>query len=759
MKITILTIVFSSVMVLIANSIFAATLDTCVQPTSIKFSNTSPTEGDQISISVNVKNIGTEDILEDIEVRFTEGDPDMGGLQIGKDVLISGGLTARNSALVTTKWIAGAGNTDIYIIVDPNNKLSESNKDNNRAFKTIQTYPWQGMSVTPTRITGAISKGLRWLREQQKDGTWNSDNGPLPTAYAILAFLCLNPDESNAVVKAGMNYLFNNTQQPFKESNPYDLSMKILSLTSTGNKSKYYNEVVDATRKLLEFNWNDTTYFNSSNIQHAILALYSAELWNVEVEKAQWRRIEDWLIDIQRNDGGWSDIETSSSSGTMTATAILGLKLAGVSPENQHIQSGIKWLDRHFSVVRNPGNNAWLFHYLLALQRAMTIPTEQKMLGNRDWYEQGVMCLITKQLPDGKWHIDPPTNSAKDMANEYCDVMTTSLALMFLIKYNPSSPLPDLSGPTLQPIVFFKTDPQLGDRLEVKATIENISKVDSESAEAIFFDGDPQAGGIQIGTAQAISPLTAGEQVLISTVWTVRSIGIHRIFVVIDTSNSIKESDETNNRLYSDIQVTGDAKADKQEIPSAVKVADRVYKIGNIIVDLNKFEITIQGKVNMQKGLIEYLACAPGGKLHESTLVLDVDPIHLHVALILLGLEPRGDFKFQGDPGSPKGDPVEIWVQWQESESIKQVRAEQLICKTQKEEPMEFTYWIFTGSAIYNNIYLASIDKSLIATYHDPAAIINNPLPEGADDTVYYVNPRIIPNVGTPITMIIKKLE
>ena len=188
----------------------------------------------------------------------------------------------------------------------------------------------------------------------------------------------------------------------------------------------------------------------------------------------------------------------------------------------------------------------------------------------------------------------------------------------------------------------------------------------------------------------------------------------------------------------------------------AVKLGENLYRIGRVTIDIEEREATIRGWINMNAGLIEYLACSAGGKLHESMLVLDTKPIHLQVALILLGLEAKGDFEFQGDPRPPKGDPVEIWVQWKEGERTKRVRAEQMILDSKREKPMQKTDWIFTGSLIHEGRYLAEIEKSLIATYHDPAAIINNPLLEGADDTVYNVNSKVVPKRGKSVVVTIK---
>src|SRR5579872_5526193 len=81
----------------------------------------------------------------------------------------------------------------------------------------------------------------------------------------------------------------------------------------------------------------------------------------------------------------------------------------------------------------------------------------------------------------------------------------------------------------------------------------------------------------------------------------------------------------------------------------AEKIGDDVYRLGKLTVDLKSKTATCHGKINMQRGVVEYFACAPHGKLHESVLEVDVRPLHLQLALILLGLEPEGGLRYQGD--------------------------------------------------------------------------------------------------------------
>ena len=68
---------------------------------------------------------------------------------------------------------------------------------------------------------------------------------------------------------------------------------------------------------------------------------------------------------------------------------------------------------------------------------------------------------------------------------------------------------------------------------------------------------------------------------------------------------------------------------------------------------------------------------------------------------------------------------------------------------------MDRNAWIFSGSVIGEEGLIADIEHNLVATYRDPAAILNNALPTGLDDTVYKVNERLVPPVGTPVTMTI----
>ena len=130
-----------------------------------RFSKKNPLEGESVIIAAYVKNIGG-DTQSDIEVRFYEGTPDEWGLQIEKgDIII--GLKSGRGKKVEVKWRAKAGSKDIYVVIDPDNAIEESDETNNQTHRTISSRALELKKPTQAEIETAIEKGLKWLRTQQ----------------------------------------------------------------------------------------------------------------------------------------------------------------------------------------------------------------------------------------------------------------------------------------------------------------------------------------------------------------------------------------------------------------------------------------------------------------------------------------------------------------------------------------------------------------------------------------------------------------
>lgn len=179
--------------------------------------------------------------------------------------------------------------------------------------------------------------------------------------------------------------------------------------------------------------------------------------------------------------------------------------------------------------------------------------------------------------------------------------------------------------------------------------------------------------------------------------------------------------------------------------------------------------VQVSGWVNMQSGLVEVFACAPEGKMHESVVVLDCVPSGLHAGLLALGLEPGTPVEHgtEADYKPPTGDEVIVEVRWQGPDGrLHTARAEDWIWNAEEERTMPHVAWIFTGSFMQSvtgdpqdATYGADYVKSLVTTYHDPTTILENPLAQGRDDTLYYVNEKAVPAGGTPVTVMFRQAD
>ena len=149
---------------------FAQLPDFRVDTNSITFSNPTPVEGEEITISVEVKNIGdaTPTMNEDLVIELYEGDPATQPLQIVcKDVIIE--LKSGQTGSVKAQWQPPPGKTEIYAVVNPTGTkhIEETDAENNVTHTTIVAQTRTFPTVTPQQIQNAITKGVDWIEAQQ----------------------------------------------------------------------------------------------------------------------------------------------------------------------------------------------------------------------------------------------------------------------------------------------------------------------------------------------------------------------------------------------------------------------------------------------------------------------------------------------------------------------------------------------------------------------------------------------------------------
>ena len=195
--------------------------------------------------------------------------------------------------------------------------------------------------------------------------------------------------------------------------------------------------------------------------------------------------------------------------------------------------------------------------------------------------------------------------------------------------------------------------------------------------------------------------------------------------------------------------------ADSSKAPIK-QINETQFQLDNIFIDVAKQEVMLPAAVNMKDGLVEVFLCARGGKVHESVFVAEVVPYYLQVALILIGLKDGHDDLYKSSKFRVKGDSVEIWVDWKTAGVTHSYRAEELIWNMTADTTMRKTSWVFTGSWVEQGRFIADDVKSLVTTYNDRAAIIDNPLTTGQNDEVYRANKKVLPTKETAVRITIK---
>lgn len=179
-------------------SALSSKVDLAITPLDISFSDPTPSESQIVTIYANVHNVGTLTTPSNVYVSFFDGDPFMGGTQIGTDQ-DAGIITAGGSAMVQVDWdtTGQVGYNEIVVEADPMMNIWEpENEHNNKAPKSIDVASppqldyiqirnapggggsWVGDSLyrfedTDTFLAGGYNDTVGWF--QDVPATWSSD--------------------------------------------------------------------------------------------------------------------------------------------------------------------------------------------------------------------------------------------------------------------------------------------------------------------------------------------------------------------------------------------------------------------------------------------------------------------------------------------------------------------------------------------------------------------------------------------------------
>lgn len=199
--------------------------------------------------------------------------------------------------------------------------------------------------------------------------------------------------------------------------------------------------------------------------------------------------------------------------------------------------------------------------------------------------------------------------------------------------------------------------------------------------------------------------------------------------------------------------------------PAIKKLGASTYAIGSLRVDTATREVVAPATIN-EVSILEFVAnTRKGFKAYESAMTVDVDAVTYNAALLLIGLDPLRS-RVPGrhfDPEPPKGDPVEMFVEWAAGGRSKRVRVEELLYDKRTNRTMPEGPWVYTGSAFVDLVdrqeFMAETDGVLIGFVHSPAPLIENPR-DGAVNGygAVVLNPNLGLAPGQAVTLIVRAL-
>ncbi|MEM7699033.1 MAG: YdjY domain-containing protein [Verrucomicrobiota bacterium] len=205
---------------------------------------------------------------------------------------------------------------------------------------------------------------------------------------------------------------------------------------------------------------------------------------------------------------------------------------------------------------------------------------------------------------------------------------------------------------------------------------------------------------------------------------------------------------------------------DEGKKPAVTKIGETKYRLGEVTFDAKTRELEIPVVVNMNEGgPVEYLLVHEQGKVHESIFTTKVAPVDLQIAMKLLRYEEgHGDVfnrflpaelvESEGGREADRGDPVDFVFLEQAQEN--ETSAPNLVIDAEGALPMDRGDWVFTGSYVDGDIFMAEAEGSIIAIYLDHIAMFNMTREGAETDERWGANGDLIPDIGTQGRLVIR---
>ncbi|NQT39888.1 MAG: hypothetical protein HQ581_20510 [Planctomycetes bacterium] len=236
--------------------------------------------------------------------------------------------------------------------------------------------------------------------------------------------------------------------------------------------------------------------------------------------------------------------------------------------------------------------------------------------------------------------------------------------------------------------------------------------------------------------------------------------------------------------VFSSVSRGAEPASDHKPAPekSAAKPARKNFKLPGLAINFQKRCVDIEATICLDEGMLELIACTKGSKEHESIVVTEARPMHVHTALLLLGAKngnpamrrPIDEQQTRWSNFPPRGDPVGVYLVFDNANG-KQVehpisdfvaRAErpgdngEVDEKVAEEDARFPNTFLFAGSVLHGDgpgprRYLADHSGNVISivTFGDELLCLPAVYGHGNDSLMWQVDAAKLPKVGSKVTL------
>jgi len=183
--------------------------------------------------------------------------------------------------------------------------------------------------------------------------------------------------------------------------------------------------------------------------------------------------------------------------------------------------------------------------------------------------------------------------------------------------------------------------------------------------------------------------------------------------------------------------------------------------------------LSLPASVLIKNELLEYLLVGPGGAMHESLFLTRVRPSLLNAALLLLGVEPGRNARWEERPGldeqgrpskaifPPEGDGFYLYAAWREAGETYFFRVEDLVRNLASGRSLRRQRWVYLGSRFValkagaSESFLADVEGNLInlSFFFQGNTLLTSAAPECFEQTIWAANEWLLPATGQPLRL------